>query len=64
MTQLQGSPGHTLNNLLGKIMGSAELALDRVTDPEARGELEAILDLAEASAALVKAWAEAPAPSG
>lgn len=46
--------GHALNNLLCKIVGSAELALDRVADPDARGELDAIIQLAEAAALLVK----------
>jgi len=39
--------GHALNNVLCKIIGSAELALDRVSDPVARAELEAIIALAE-----------------
>ena len=46
--------GHALNNLLCKIVGSAELALDRVGDAEARGELDAIIQLAEAGALLVR----------
>jgi hypothetical protein len=46
--------GHALNNLLCKIVGSAELALDRVGDPDARSELDAIIRLAEAGALLVR----------
>lgn len=54
-------PGHSLNNLLCKIVGSAELALDRVADPDARRELDAIIRLAEAGGRLV-ASAGRPAP--
>ncbi len=46
-------PVHRLNNLLCKIVGSAELALDRVDDAAARSELNAIIELAEAGARLV-----------
>jgi nitrogen-specific signal transduction histidine kinase len=56
------SPGHDLYNLLGKIMGAAELALDRVTDPAARAELNAILDMAEEAARMVTALSRTPAP--
>lgn len=52
--------GHALNNLLCKIVGSAELALDRVGDPGARRELEAIIQLAEAGALLVKSLVAGP----
>jgi hypothetical protein len=52
--------GHALNNLLGKIIGSAELALDRVCDPDVRRELEGIIQLSEAGALLVKAIAAIP----
>jgi hypothetical protein len=55
------SPGHDLKNLLGKIMGSAELALDRVSDPVACLELNAILDLSEAAARLVTELSHAAA---
>lgn len=54
------SPRHALNNLFAKIMGSAELALDRTTDPVVRSELEAILDLTEAAAALANAHVARP----
>lgn len=53
MTPARQSPNHELNNLLCKIIGSAELALLRVTDSEARMELEAIIDLAETAASVV-----------
>jgi hypothetical protein len=42
--------GHGLNNLLGKIMGAAELALDHDSPPQVRGELNTILRLAEEGA--------------
>ena len=44
--------GHAFNNLLGKIMGAAELALDHDSPPQVRGELNAILRLAEEGAGL------------
>lgn len=44
---------HELNNLLGKILGAAELALDHARGPEIRGELEMIIRLAEAGGMLV-----------
>jgi hypothetical protein len=54
MSPFAEPPAHALNNLLGKIMGSAELALDRVTDPSARAELESILALAASAADQVR----------
>jgi len=51
---------HALNNLLCKIIGSAELVLDRVCDAEARRELASIIQLAEAAARLVKPRARQP----
>lgn len=50
-----GGRSHALNNLLTKIIGSAELALDRVQDGVAREELAAIIALAEESALIVNA---------
>jgi nitrogen-specific signal transduction histidine kinase len=44
---------HELNNLLGKIMGAAELALDRVRDPAARAELQLMIRCAEKAARLL-----------
>lgn len=38
---------HDLNNLLGKILGAAELALDQDCAPQVRQELETIIRLAE-----------------
>lgn len=49
-----GGRRHALNNLLGKIIGSAELALDRVRDAEARTELESIITLAEQASVVVR----------
>jgi hypothetical protein len=51
---------HELNNLLCRIMGSAELTLDRVTDKEARDELlTLILCAGEAARLLERHLAEA-----
>ena len=44
---------HAFNNLLGKIMGAAELALDHAAPLPVRRELEAILQLTEEGAGLV-----------
>src|SRR5581483_8929730 len=57
---MEASPRHALNNLFAKIMGSAELALDHAADPVVRAELEAIIDLAEAAAALANAHIARP----
>ena len=46
---------HALNNLLGKIMGAAELALDHAAPAPVRRELQVILHLAEEGAGLVAA---------
>jgi hypothetical protein len=43
---------HAFNNLLGKIMGAAELALDHDSPPQVRGELNTILRLGEEGAGL------------
>lgn len=65
MTPL-GAPQHALNNLLGKIMAAAELALDTSTDARARDELTMIMRLVEEAANLVgdtaARAAEHPAP--
>jgi hypothetical protein len=42
-----------MNNLLGKILGAAELALDQAREPRLRAELETIMALSEEGAALV-----------
>lgn len=55
MAELEKSPVHELNNALCKIIGSAELVLDRVEDPTAREELQSIIELAEAAANLARA---------
>jgi len=47
---------HALNNLFGKILGAAELALDLVDQPDVRHELETVLRLTEEAAALVAAF--------
>jgi hypothetical protein len=57
METAQASSAHDLNNLLCKIMGSAELALDLVAEPAARAELQGILNLAEQAGQLVQALA-------
>jgi len=44
---------HALNNILGKILGAAELALDEAHQPGVRQELEIVIRLAEEAAALV-----------
>jgi len=54
-SKLEESPAHALNNLLGKILGTAELALDRVDDPAIRTDLRAIMDLVELAAPMVEA---------
>ena len=41
---------HAFNNLLGKVMGAAELALDHDAPPQVRGELDTILRLADEGA--------------
>lgn len=46
---------HALNNLLAKIMGAAELALDQSSDPPVRAELETIIGLAEEGGSLIAA---------
>ncbi|MFZ5721847.1 MAG: hypothetical protein ACOY5Y_20515 [Pseudomonadota bacterium] len=48
---------HALNNLLGKMMGAAELALMDVEAPGVRAELELIVRLAKEAALLVAASA-------
>lgn len=57
-------PAHALNNLLCKIIGSAELALDRITDRVSRRELEAIIDLAESGARVVNSHGGQPHQQG
>jgi len=59
----RATASHDLNNLLGKILGAAELALDRATDPAVRAELELIADLAEEAGSLVAALAGEPPPA-
>ena len=44
---------HALNNLLGKILGAAELALDHAREPQLRAELETIMGLSEEGASVV-----------
>ena len=43
---------HAFNNLLGKIMGAAELALDHASPPQVCSELDTILRLTEEGAGL------------
>lgn len=49
----EGVP-HALNNLLSKILGAAELALDHPIDAPVRLEIETIIGLAEEGAGLVR----------
>ncbi|HEY3695736.1 hypothetical protein [Phenylobacterium sp.] len=44
---------HDVNNLLGKILGAAELALDFASHPAVRRELDLIASLAEEGARMV-----------
>ncbi|WP_293678456.1 hypothetical protein [uncultured Phenylobacterium sp.] len=44
---------HALNNLLGKILGAAELALDHARELQLRTELETIIGLSEEGAGIV-----------
>lgn len=46
---------HAVNNLLGKIMGAAELALDHAVSPALRAELDTIIRLAEEGGQLTAA---------
>jgi hypothetical protein len=46
-------PRHELNNLLGKILGAAELAMDQPCGEPLRRELETIIALAEEGARIV-----------
>lgn len=46
---------HDLNNLLGKILGAAELALDEAREAGIRAELETIIRLAEEGGRLLAA---------
>ena len=50
---------HALNNLLGKIMGAAELALDQAVSAELRAELDTIIRLAEEGGQLTAALGRA-----
>lgn len=49
---------HEMNNLLGKIIGAAELALLNDPPPKVRAELEIIVTLAEEGGALLRRRAE------
>lgn len=53
---------HALNNMLGKILGSTELALDLTDDPALRAELTLIADTAEQAGDLVIDLAERSPP--
>lgn len=54
MGQLAAGVSHELNNLLGKIIGLAELTADEVADrPNACAELETLISVAEQGARLV-----------
>lgn len=64
MTGSLGAPRvrHDLNNLFGKILGAAELAMDQPCGDELRQELETIVRLAEEGAQLVAAALDDGAP--
>lgn len=54
MGQIAAGASHELNNLLGKIIGLAELTIDEVADrPEACAELETLISVAEQGARVV-----------
>jgi signal transduction histidine kinase len=54
MGQIAGGVSHDLNNVLGKIIGLAEMTQDQLTDrPEAHAELETLITVAEQGARLV-----------
>lgn len=54
MGHIAAGASHELNNLLGKIIGLAELAMDEVADrPDACSELEALISVAEQGARVV-----------
>ena len=50
----EASVAHDLNNVLSKILGAAELALDAADHPAVRRELELIAALAEQGGGLVQ----------
>ena len=50
---IEDGAAHALNNLLGKIVGAAELALDSVESPLAREEIEQVIRLAEEGAEMI-----------
>jgi hypothetical protein len=50
---------HELNNIFGKILGAAELAMDQPCGEQLRLELETIARLAEEGGALVNAEPDA-----
>ena len=55
MGQIAAGVSHDLNNLLGKIIGLAELTVDEVADrPDACAELETLISVAEQGARLVE----------
>ena len=55
MGQVGAGVSHDLNNLLGKIIGLAELTMDDVADrPDACAELETLISVAEEGARLVR----------
>jgi hypothetical protein len=56
------SVAHDLNNLLCRIMGSAELAMDRAADPQVEHELQAIMTNTALAAELVAGFDANPPP--
>ena len=49
----EDSPRHQLNNVLAKIVASAELALLSTQDPQVRAELDLIASLVEQAGRIV-----------
>lgn len=55
LAKVAAAAGHDFNNLLGRIIGSAELVLDQVAgDAKARAELELLICTAEQGAGVVR----------
>lgn len=62
--RVSAGAGHDLNNLLGRIIGLAEMTMDEVVDrPAARAELETLINTAEQAAGLVRGLDSCPSPA-
>lgn len=60
--QISDMQRHQLNNLFGKILGAAELAMDQPCGEQLRQELETITHLAEEGGVLLAASPDAQPP--